>query len=229
MVRTITVILSNIIPASKDKQTRDDNFRTRHHGRIIADMEGIKAITVFSGSSFGTHEGYKEAAKALGREMARRSISLVYGGGYRGLMGTVAEAVHDSGGHVIGVLPESMDNDKVRLKSVETELHIVPGMHERKRMMYSLSQGFIALPGGIGTMEELCEIYTWRQLGMHSWNIGLLNVDGYWDQLIAAFDRGCSDGFISREVRSLLIVESDPEILLDRIASERFEIPDKIR
>ena len=88
------------------------------------DMEGIKAIAVFSGSSFGTHEGYKAAAEALGKEIARRSISLVYGGGYRGLLGTVAEAVHDNGGHVIGVLPESMNNDKVKLKSVETELHI---------------------------------------------------------------------------------------------------------
>lgn len=192
------------------------------------DMEGIKAIAVFSGSSFGTHAGYKAAAEALGREMAKRSIALVYGGGYRGLMGTVAEAVHDNGGHVIGVLPESMNNDKVKLKSVETELHIVPGMHERKRMMYSISQGFIALPGGIGTMEELCEIYTWRQLGMHSFNIGLLNTDGYWDPFISALDRGCGDGFISKEVRNLLIVEDDPAVLLDRIASERFEIPDKI-
>lgn len=192
------------------------------------DMEGIKAIAVFSGSSFGTHEGYKAAAEALGKEIARRSISLVYGGGYRGLMGTVAEAVHDNGGHVIGVLPESMNNDKVKLKSVETELHIVPGMHERKRMMYSLSQGFIALPGGIGTMEELCEIYTWRQLGMHGFNIGLLNTDGYWDPFISALDRGCSDGFISKEVRNLLIIEDNPVVLLDRIASERFEIPDKI-
>lgn len=191
-------------------------------------MEGIKAIAVFSGSSFGTHEGYKAAAEALGKEIARRSISLVYGGGYRGLMGTVAEAVHDNGGHVIGVLPESMNNDKVKLKSVETELHIVPGMHERKRMMYSLSQGFIALPGGIGTMEELCEIYTWRQLGMHGFNIGLLNTDGYWDPFISALDRGCSDGFISKEVRNLLIIEDNPVVLLDRIASERFEIPDKI-
>ena len=192
------------------------------------DMEGIKAIAVFSGSSFGTHEGYKAAAEALGKEIARRSISLVYGGGYRGLMGTVAEAVHDNGGHVIGVLPESMNNDKVKLKSVETELHIVPGMLERKRMMYSLSQGFIALPGGIGTMEELCEIYTWRQLGMHGFNIGLLNTDGYWDPFISALDRGCSDGFISKEVRNLLIIEDNPVVLLDRIASERFEIPDKI-
>lgn len=192
------------------------------------DMEGIKAIAVFSGSSFGTHEGYKAAAEALGKEIARRSISLVYGGGYRGLMGTVAEAVQDNGGHVIGVLPESMNNDKVKLKSVETELHIVPGMHERKRMMYSLSQGFIALPGGIGTMEELCEIYTWRQLGMHGFNIGLLNTDGYWDPFISALDRGCSDGFISKEVRNLLIIEDNPVVLLDRIASERFEIPDKI-
>ena len=228
MVKTIIVILSNITGASKDNQSAENNFRLIMHGLIIRIMEGINAIAVFAGSSFGTRESYKVAAEALGKEMAARSISLIYGGGYRGLMGTVAEAVHDGGGRVIGVLPEAMDNDKVKLKKVETELHVVPGMHERKKMMYSLSQGFIALPGGIGTMEELCEIYTWRQLGIHSWNIALLNVDGYWDSFIAALDRGCDDGFISPEVRDILIIENDPATLLDRMAAEHSELPDKI-
>ena len=184
-------------------------------------MEGIKAAAVFSGSSFGTHESYRKGAEELGREMARRSITLVYGGGYMGLMGVVAEAVSENGGKVIGVLPESMNNDKVKLKRVETELHIVPGMHERKKLMYSLSDAFIAMPGGIGTLDELCEIYTWRQLGIHHSNIGLLNIDGYWDSFIAALDRAHEDGFVSAEVRALMIVESDPVRLLDRLADKK--------
>ena len=172
-------------------------------------MSRLERIAVFCGSSFGSNEEYKENAIRLGKEMAKRSIALVYGGGAKGLMGVIAETVHENGGYVIGVLPESMDRPSVRLKKVEDELIIVPDMHERKRTMYSLSDAFIALPGGIGTMEELMEIYTWRQLGIHECNIGLLNVKGYWNPLLDMLDKAVSEGFLSKEVKDILIVESE--------------------
>lgn len=192
-------------------------------------MERPTSIAVFSGSSFGSSPAYREGAAALGRKMAEEGITLVYGGGYCGLMGAVAEAVRDGGGKVIGVLPEAMDTQSVRSKDIETELLIVPDMHERKRTMYSLSEGFIALPGGIGTMEELMEIFTWKQLGIHKWNIGLLNTSGYWDPMIAMLDRSVSEGFLSKAVRDALIVEEDPGRLLARIIDDNGpELPRKL-
>ena len=191
-------------------------------------MDRKKAIAVFAGSSPGSVDAYGKAAAALGREMASRGITLVYGGGSRGLMGITAEAVKSNGGKVIGVLPEFFNSEKVREKEVETELHIVPDMHERKKLMYSLADGFIALPGGIGTMEELCEIYTWRQLKLHNSNIGVLNIRGYWDPFIAMLDRSMKEGFLSEEARSVLIAEEDPAVLIDRIFSQSFSLPDKL-
>ena len=188
----------------------------------------ITSVAVFAGSSYGKRNEYADAASALGAAIAGRSLTLVYGGGYRGLMGIVAESVLTLGGKVIGVLPEALNNEKVRLKDVETELIIVPDMHERKSRMYALSDAFIALPGGIGTIEELSEIYTWKQLGIHEKNIGLLNTEGYWDPFIAQIERGRDEGFISREVLDALIVEKDPERLLDRLACEVHALPDKL-
>ena len=130
-------------------------------------MDRIRSITVFCGSSDGRDKAYREAAAKLGKAMADMDIALVYGGGSRGLMGIIAETVHDAGGHVTGVLPESMNTSAVRQKSVESEIIIVPSMHERKKTMYAMGDAYIAMPGGIGTMEELCEIYTWRQLRYH--------------------------------------------------------------
>ena len=191
-------------------------------------MAQIRRIAVFSGSSFGINERYRNAAIELGKEMAKRSIDLVYGGGYKGLMGAIAESVRDEGGRVIGVLPEAMNNEKVRLKDVETELYIVTDMHERKNKMYSLSDGFIALPGGIGTLEELCEIYTWRQLGIHKKNIALLNTEGYWNPFIAMLDKAVEEDFLSAEVREILIIEESPAMLLNRIENECAELPSKL-
>lgn len=188
----------------------------------------IKSIAVFSGSSFGRGDTYKKAAERLGDAIGRRGISLVYGGGYKGLMGVIAESAGNHGSKVIGVLPEAMNNDKVKLKAVETELLIVPGMHERKERMYSLSDAFIAAPGGIGTIEELAEIYTWRQLGYHSKNIALYNAGGYWDPFIEMIGKGTEEGFITEEVRNVLIIESDPDRLLDRLEKERMELPEKL-
>ena len=186
------------------------------------------SVCVFAGSSFGKEACYEEAAARLGRSIASRGLRLVYGGGCRGLMGVLAENVSSNGGHVTGILPQAMDNDRVKLKKVETELFIVPGMHERKSKMYSLSDAFLALPGGIGTLEELSEIYTWKQLGYHRKNVGLLNTAGFWDPLIAALDRMTAQGFLSEEVRASLMIESDIEKLLDRLTEEEHPLPGKI-
>ena len=167
-------------------------------------METIRSIAVFSGASFGNKPEYKEAAVALGKAIGSKELTLIYGGGYCGLMGAIAETAGKAGSHVIGVLPEAMNTKDVRLKDVETELIIVPDMHERKSRMYGLADAFIAAPGGIGTMEELSEIYTWRQLGYHSKNIALYNPCGYWDPFIRMIDRGTQEGFISEEVRRVL-------------------------
>ena len=160
--------------------------------------------------------------------MAAKGITLVYGGGGKGLMGTIAASVRENGGHVIGILPEAMDIPSVRKNSQETELIIVPGMHERKKAMYERADAFIALPGGIGTIEELSEIYTWRQLGYHEKNIGLLNISGYWDPFLEMLDKGVEEGFISSPVRSIVIAENNPETLIDRLEKESFELPSKL-
>ena len=190
-------------------------------------METIRSIAVFSGASFGNKPEYREAAAALGKAIGNKGLTLIYGGGYCGLMGAIAETAGKAGSHVIGVLPEAMNTKDVRLKDVETELIIVPDMHERKRRMYELADAFIAAPGGIGTMEELSEIYTWRQLGYHSKNIALYNPCGYWDPFIRMIDRGTQEGFISEEVRDILIVESNPERLLEKLAEKPCALPVK--
>lgn len=192
------------------------------------DNKKIRNIAVFCGSSAGCKEDYSNAAYILGKTIAERGYNLVYGGGGKGLMGITARAVRENGGKVIGVLPESMNVKAVRENAMETELIIVRGMHERKETMYRLSDAFIALPGGIGTLEEIAEIYTWRQLGYHEKNIGILNTAGYWNDFIALLDKGYEEGFISEEVRHLLIVESAPSLLLDRLETENFSIPPKI-
>ena len=192
-------------------------------------MGTIRSIAVFCGSSTGRRPEYGDYARQLGAEMVRRGISLVYGGGCIGLMGIIADTVRSGGGHVTGILPEAMDVPEVRRRNVESEIIIVPGMHERKKMMYERSDAFIAMPGGIGTIEELSEIDTWRQLGYHSRNIGLLNACGYWDPFIAMLDKGTEEGFISESVRRLLIAEGDAATLLDRLENERLESQPKIR
>ena len=183
-------------------------------------MSRIASIAVFCGSSSGRNSLYASAAESLGKEMAKRSITLVYGGGNRGLMGIIASAVHDAGGHVVGVLPEAMNLPSVRTEQVESELLIVTGMHERKKAMYDRAEAYIAMPGGIGTIEEIAEIYTWRQLGYHRKPVALLNAGGYWDPFISMLGKGVDEGFISDPVRNILIVESNPSALLDRIAEE---------
>ena len=164
-------------------------------------MERLKRLAVFCGSVMGKDHIYKTEAEKLGIEMAKNSITLVYGGGNRGLMGVVAHAVHDNGGKVIGVLPKAMIRPSVTDGQVEDEVYIEDGMHQRKKRMYSLSDGFVALPGGIGTIEEISEIFTWRQLGYTSGNVALYNINGYWDPFLNMLDKAVEDGFLSEKVR----------------------------
>lgn len=192
-------------------------------------MDKIEAIAVFCGSSYGKDESYRKKAEELGKALALQGITLVYGGGNRGIMGTIAHSVHENGGKVIGVLPEAMIKDSVTKGAVQDELYVEKDMHTRKARMYSLSQGFIAMPGGIGTMEEILEIFTWRQLGYTKANVGLYNVGGYWDSFLDMLDKAVTEGFLSPEVRNALIVEDNPEILLGRMEKEETSLPDKLK
>lgn len=192
-------------------------------------MERLKRLAVFCGSVMGKDHIYKTEAEKLGIEMAKNSITLVYGGGNRGLMGVVAHAVHDNGGKVIGVLPKAMIRPSVTDGQVEDEVYIEDGMHQRKKRMYSLSDGFVALPGGIGTIEEISEIFTWRQLGYTSGNVALYNINGYWDPFLNMLDKAVEDGFLSEKVRESLIVVNDTESLFSRLDNERVTLPDKLK
>ena len=191
-------------------------------------MKSLKRVAVFCGSSLGTDEQFTTDAKKLGIEMAKRGIGLVYGGGNKGIMGILAHAVYDNGGEVIGVLPEAMNVPQVTDNSAHTELRIVKDMHERKNTMYSLSDGFIALPGGIGTIEEITEIYTWRQLGYRDKNIALLNSNGFWNSFIAQMDNCVDLGFLSPEARNILKSSDVVDEILDLLAMEPEELPSKL-
>jgi uncharacterized protein (TIGR00730 family) len=182
----------------------------------------MKRICVFCGSSKGSRPIYLEAAQNLGHTFARRKIDLVYGGGCVGLMGAMADAAMEQGGHVIGVIPESLVAKEVAHNGLP-DLRIVKSMHERKALMAELSDAFIALPGGFGTYEEFCEVLTWGQLGLHKKPCGLLDVDGFYDPLLALFDRAVKEGFVRPVHRELVMIESDLEKLLSRF--ETFQPP----
>ena len=177
----------------------------------------MKRICVFCGSSSGLNPVYLETARAMGRALVRRGIGLVYGGGRVGLMGAIADTVLAGGGEVIGCIPQPMVAREVAHHGI-TELRIVHSMHERKATMAELSDAFIALPGGFGTFEEFCEIITWAQLGLHRKPCGVLNVESYYDPLLALFDRGVAEGFIYSVNRRLVLEETEPERLLDLLA-----------
>ncbi|RUS46572.1 TIGR00730 family Rossman fold protein [Cohnella sp. AR92] len=178
----------------------------------------MNKIAVFCGSSIGASPVYKEAAQALGSELARRGLSLVYGGSCVGLMGAVADAVLEGGGQVIGVLPGFLQQREIAHKGL-TELIVVDSMHERKAKMAELADGFISLPGGPGTMEEFFEIFTWAQLGLHKKPCGLLNVNGYYDSLASLFDTMLSEQFMQEKHRPILQIDTAPGSLLDRFAA----------
>ena len=173
----------------------------------------IQAVCVYCGSAFGTRDVYREAATALGQAMAAAGITLVYGGGRVGLMGGIADAVLAAGGRAIGVIPQLLVDKEVAHAGL-SELHVVADMHERKRMMADLCDGFIAMPGGAGTLEELFEVYTWAQLGYHDKPIGLLNVDGFYDPLITMLRHTAQEGFLRNDFVDLLLIEDRAPALL---------------
>ena len=174
-------------------------------------------ICVFCGSNWGLNPAYRDAAIHLGRLLPEREIELVYGGGNVGLMGVLADAVLQANGRVIGVIPESLMAKEVGHLGL-SELRIVKSMHERKALMADLSDGFIAMPGGFGTFEEFCEVVTWSQLAIHAKPCGLLNVEGYYDPLLALFDHAVHEGFLRAENRRLVLEDRDPEGLLEKMA-----------
>ncbi|SOE46750.1 Lysine decarboxylase family [plant metagenome] len=181
-----------------------------------------KSLCIYCGSNPGRQPVYLEAARELGREMARRGIALVYGGASVGIMGAVADAVLAEGGHVTGIIPESLVKKELAHNGL-SEFHVTQSMHERKRMMADLSDGFVALPGGAGTMEELFEIWTWAQLGHHDKPCALYNAGGYYDLLSAFLDHMVAEQFVKQPHRDMLIVANEPGTLLDRL--ETYEAP----
>lgn len=175
-------------------------------------------ICVYAGSNAGDDPTYREASSALGGTLADRGIGLVYGGGRTGLMGALAEGCMAAGGHVTGIIPGFLEAKEIANVQV-SDLRVVGSMHERKTLMAELSDGFIALPGGIGTFEELFEIWTWSQLGQHRKPCGLLNVAGFYDRLVAFLDGVVEQGFLKEDHRHTLLVGSEAPALLDAFAA----------
>jgi len=186
----------------------------------------LKRVCVFCGSSLGTQPAYAQAADDLGRLLAERGLDLVYGGGNLGLMGRIADACLRQGGRVIGVMPRALVEKEVAHTGL-TEFRVVESMHERKALMADLADAFVALPGGYGTWDELCEVLTWSQLGLQRKACAVLNVSGYYDPLLAMADRAVQEGFLRSVHRELLLAETDPAPLLDRLADYTAPVVDK--
>jgi uncharacterized protein (TIGR00730 family) len=180
----------------------------------------IRSLCVFCGSKVGASPVFREAASALGTAMAKQGLALVYGGAGQGLMGAVADAVLDGGGQAIGVIPHGLARQEFAHPRL-TKAHFVGSMHERKALMESLSDGFIALPGGFGTMDELFETLTWAQLGLHAKPIGLVDTDGYYAPLVAWIRTALQQGFVPSALEHALVVDPQPAALLDRLLVHR--------
>lgn len=178
-------------------------------------MSDIRRLAVFCGSNPGARPEYIQAARSFGKLLAERGIGIVYGGSNVGLMAALADAISDELGDIIGVIPRMLVEREVANKAL-SDLRIVESMHERKALMAELADGFVALPGGIGTLEEFFETWTWGQLGMHTKPCGLLNVAGYFDPLLAFLDRAVAEKFVRDVHRAMVVVESDPAVLLAR-------------
>jgi uncharacterized protein (TIGR00730 family) len=182
----------------------------------------MQRLCVFCGSSPGRRPIHAESARSLGKIMAARGLALVYGGGHVGLMGVLADAVLEAGGEVIGVIPQSMVDKELAHTGI-SKLHIVGTMHERKALMADLADGFAALPGAFGTADELFEILTWAQLGLHAKPVGILNIDGFFQALLAWLDHAVAEGFLKPKHRRLLQEAEDAEKLVDLLISHRPE------
>ncbi|TGE15827.1 LOG family protein [Hymenobacter elongatus] len=176
----------------------------------------MKSVAVYCGSSAGTNEIYRQQADLMGQELAQRGLTLVYGGGRVGLMGAVADSVIRHGGKSIGVIPDFLADKELAHLGL-TELHVVKSMHERKLLMADLAEGFIAMPGGFGTLEELFEVLTWGQLGLHKKPSGVFNVNGFYDHQLLALDRMVDDGFLRAENRAQLQQDDTPAGLLEKM------------
>jgi len=182
----------------------------------------MKRICVFCGSSPGAVPEYKEAAQQLGRALVDKNIGLVFGGGRVGMMGAIAQTVMQSGGEVIGIITKALVEREVAFTEI-TDLRVVDSMHSRKALMVELSQGFIALPGGLGTIEEFFEVLTWGQLGIHQKPCGLLNVKGYFDKLMGFIDHTAGEQFVEKEHHSMILLDDTPAGLLHQF--ETYEPP----
>jgi uncharacterized protein (TIGR00730 family) len=185
---------------------------------IAPTRKPIRRVCVFCGASNGKRPEYPHAAKLLGAELARRNITVVYGGGRAGLMGTVADAALDNGGQVIGIITKLLQ-DRELAHTGNTELHVVDTMHQRKMMMATLADAFVALPGGLGTLDELFEILAWAQLGIHSKPVGLLNTCNFYDKLWEFVDHVDQENFLRLNHRTDVIFEADVTTMIDRLAT----------
>ncbi len=178
----------------------------------------MRRVCVFCGSNVGARPVYADAARRLGDAFVRRGLGLVYGGGSVGLMGIIADAVLARGGSVTGVIPRALVTKEIAHQGL-VDLRVVDSMHERKALMATLAEGFVALPGGFGTLEELLEVVTWTQLGLHAKPAGVLNVDGYFDGLLALVEHAIAERFVHPGYRALLVSAADPDALLDALAA----------
>jgi hypothetical protein len=178
----------------------------------------VNAVCVYCGSSNGVADVYAAATRALARTLAERGLRVVYGGASVGLMGLLADETLAAGGEVVGVIPQQLVDREIAHPGL-TELHVVDSMHERKALMAELSDAFVALPGGIGTLEELIEMYTWSQLRLHAKPLGVLNVAGYYDALAAFLDHAAAEGFLPARQRAVLVFEAEPKALLTSLQS----------
>jgi uncharacterized protein (TIGR00730 family) len=183
----------------------------------------LRTVCIYAGSLVGARPEYRAGAEHLARVLARQGIGIVYGGGRAGLMGAIADAARAEGGRVTGVIPRQLVEREIAHEGLD-DLRVVSSMHERKALMAELADAFVAVPGGIGTLEELIEVYTWAQLGMHAKPVALLDVAGYYHGLIEFFDHATAEGFLRSKTRSMLLVEPDPERLLEQLRA--YEPPD---
>ena len=186
----------------------------------------MKSVCVYCGSSSGARPLYVEAARAFGRALVEHDLALIYGGGKVGLMGTIADTVMEAGGRAIGVIPELLVSKEIGHKGL-TELHVVPDMHHRKKMMADLSDAFVAMPGGVGTLEELFEAYTWAQLGYHQKPVAVLNIDGFYDPLIAMLKHTVQEGFMRQTYLDALEFDSDATELIGKLQRYQPILADK--
>jgi uncharacterized protein (TIGR00730 family) len=189
---------------------------------LAKEQKSMKSICVYCGSNFGDRNSYLEAAQGLAIEMAKRGITLVYGGGNVGLMGAVADSVLAAGGKVIGVIPQTLVDKEVAHTGL-SDLRVVGSMHERKSLMADLADAFIALPGGLGTLEEFCEVATWTQLGFHRKACGLLNIEGFYNGLLSFLNHATEQRFIRPEHRSIVLAGEEPVELIEKLS--QFEVP----